>query len=333
MAANLDKPSRWKSDIADSVDLYNAWFMEFAPEAFRRARRSTAGSVTAALDATADLLSLTADALRTHPAALRTLRLSTAPPLAADRLSGLAGVPRSMVNRMEKQDALPQRMMPAELESNLNKLAAVVGRMADRDLFVWLEADRAPSAAERERAIAVVSDRVSGATADPVIRNAQESRQLLLLNTWLEERGYLEIPSDQRFALDDMEPGSFRLRASIPISQQGGRQVNIPVDVAVMPKEAGRRDFPVVIEAKSAGDFANVNKRRKEEAAKAAQLRDTYGRGISFVLFLCGYFDSGYLGYEAAEESTGYGNTAPTISPSWDCRPCCQSPTVKWNVC
>jgi len=32
-----------------------------------------------------------------------------------------------------------------------------------------------------------------------------------------------------------------------------------------------------------------------------AQLRSTYGAAICFNLFLCGYFDSGYLGYEAAE--------------------------------
>ena len=31
------------------------------------------------------------------------------------------------------------------------------------------------------------------------------------------------------------------------------------------------------------------------------QLRATYGKDIKFNLFLCGYFDSGYLGYEAAE--------------------------------
>ena len=54
-------------------------------------------------------------------------------------------------------------------------------------------------------------------------------------------------------------------------------------------------------EAKSAGDFTNTNKRRKEEAIKIAQLRNTYGSDVSFNLFLCGYFDSGYLGYEAAE--------------------------------
>ena len=32
-----------------------------------------------------------------------------------------------------------------------------------------------------------------------------------------------------------------------------------------------------------------------------AQLKRTYGQDVQFVLFLCGYFDSGYLGYKAAE--------------------------------
>ena len=68
-----------------------------------------------------------------------------------------------------------------------------------------------------------------------------------------------------------------------------------------MPKKAKKGGFPIFIEAKSAGDFTNTNKRRKEEAMKMAQLRSTYGRKVQFNLFLCGYFDSGYLGYEAAE--------------------------------
>ena len=68
-----------------------------------------------------------------------------------------------------------------------------------------------------------------------------------------------------------------------------------------MPKAANPGDFPLLLEAKSAGDFTNVNKRRKEEAAKMGQLRHTHGDSVRFNLFLCGYFDSGYLGYEAAE--------------------------------
>jgi hypothetical protein len=68
-----------------------------------------------------------------------------------------------------------------------------------------------------------------------------------------------------------------------------------------MPRRGARGTLPLFIEAKSAGDFTNTNKRRKEEAVKMAQLRSNYGDKVRFNLFLCGYFDSGYLGYEASE--------------------------------
>ena len=35
MGVSLDKPQNWKADIAQSVDMYNDWFMKFAPKAFR----------------------------------------------------------------------------------------------------------------------------------------------------------------------------------------------------------------------------------------------------------------------------------------------------------
>lgn len=86
-------------------------------------------------------------------------------------------------------------------------------------------------------------------------------------------------------------------------SQEGGEpgQVKIPIDCVIQPKDPKPTNLPILIEAKSAGDFTNTNKRRKEEAAKVHQLRDTFGKHVEFVLFLCGYFNSGYLGYEAAE--------------------------------
>ena len=95
--------------------------------------------------------------------------------------------------------------------------------------------------------------------------------------------------------------GTYALRLNVPASQETGRHINIPIDVVIMPKRAKKDAIPLLVEAKSAGDFTNTNKRRKEEATKVGQLRATYGDDIQFVLFLCGYFDSGYLGYEAAE--------------------------------
>ena len=99
-----------------------------------------------------------------------------------------------------------------------------------------------------------------------------------------------------------MEAGTFAFRLNVPVSLEGGQtRINIPVDIAIMPKKRTKNGLPVLVECKSAGDFTNTNKRRKEEAIKIAQLRANYGRAICFILFLCGYFDSGYLGYEAAE--------------------------------
>jgi type II restriction enzyme len=86
-----------------------------------------------------------------------------------------------------------------------------------------------------------------------------------------------------------------------PVKLERGKKVNIPIDAMVMPRKARPGDLPLLIEAKSAGDFTNTNKRRKEEAVKMAQFRSAYGKRVRFILFLCGYFDSGYLGYEAAE--------------------------------
>ena len=55
MAVNLDKPNLWKADIARSVDMYNIWFMKFAPKAFRDTRIQTARDVEATLKATNNL--------------------------------------------------------------------------------------------------------------------------------------------------------------------------------------------------------------------------------------------------------------------------------------
>ena len=53
---------------------------------------------------------------------------------------------------------------------------------------------------------------------------------------------------------------------------------------------------------KSAGDFTNVNKRRKEEAEKHESLHRTYGDQTVFLLQLFGYFDMGYLSFEASAD-------------------------------
>lgn len=303
MGINIDKPHLWKSDINSSVDLYNSWFMDFAPKAFRETRVTTAKSVEQALRETNYLNNISPEVLEQHPEVLPILRMSTCPPIARDRLVGLAGVPKSLVQNMEDTEnpRVSTRMKKAQLIQELKKISAIINKMADPDIFTWLSEKRTPDETEIMRSSTIVADRLCGAVADPIIRNAQEKRQLVAITTLLESKGYTLAENGTRY--DEMAVGTFSFHTNVPVYLAGteGNTVNIPVDVAIMPLSANVGDIPLFIEAKSAGDFTNVNKRRKEEAVKMQQLRNTFGNTVSYSLFLCGYFDSGYLGYEAAE--------------------------------
>src|ERR1700691_4628025 len=123
MPVNLDKPQQWKADIIKSVDMYNDWFMKFAPQAFRTTRVQTTKDVEAALHSTDNITNIQPSVIRSHPEILPTLRMSTCPPLAVDRLIGLAGVSTNLVKSMELQKKLPARMDAAEGDLQLGKIA------------------------------------------------------------------------------------------------------------------------------------------------------------------------------------------------------------------
>lgn len=297
MAVNLDKPHLWKKDVALSVDMYNQWFLDFAPLTFRETRITATASVESSLQITSYLRDIRPETMKMNPSILATLRMATCPPLAVDRLIGLSGVSKNLVKCMG-ENRLPARMKAASLTADLEKIGHIIERMADPDIFVWLSRDDEPTHEEIHRAATIVADRLCSAQANPIIRNEQEKRQLAKIKVWLEARGYSEIPSGERIDFQSMQPGTFSFRLNVKVRNN---EVNIPVDAVIMPLSASPGDLPLLIEAKSAGDFTNTNKRRKEEATKMAQLRQSYGDHVRFVLFLCGYFDSGYLGYEAAE--------------------------------
>lgn len=299
MAINADKPTRWKTDIAQSVDLFNGWFMQFAPTAYRETRVKTTDHVREALQLTDDLRSIAATTLTANPSVLPVLRMSTAPPLARDRLVGLAHASKNLVLSMEERRRLPPRMAKEALNQDLKSICKILMKLIDKEIFPWLEERHTPTDEERYRASTIVADRLCGAVADPIVRNAQEQRQLALIHDFLTKRGYRQQQPSSGEELREMEPGTFAFRVNVPVVT--ARKVNIPVDVVVQPKRPRRNGMPILLEAKSAGDFTNPNKRRKEEATKIHQLKETYGDHASLVLFLCGYFDSGYLGYEAAE--------------------------------
>lgn len=293
---NADKPLLWKQDIGASVHLYNDWFLRAAPEAYRTTRGKIVDEVADAFRLTADMSEITPQVIKVSPGILRTLRMSTAPPIARDRLVGLAYSTKNIVYTLE-DGSIPPRA--TDLGAHLTRICGVLTELLDLDLFDWLKTGAQPDPRQWELATVVVGDRLCGAIADPIVRNAQEQRQLALIQQWLDARGYVRKPHPSGRALQKMEPGTYSFRQIVVVGDI--KSVNMPIDVVIQPHSPTPTELPVLIEAKSAGDFTNTNKRRKEEATKVHQLRARYGDGCSLLLFLCGYFDSGYLGYEAAE--------------------------------
>ncbi len=304
MAVNSDKTHLWKADVAQSIDFYNDWFLRFAPDTYRKQRIIRTKEVLDTFEKTLNLSQITPAVLKDNPGILPILRMVTAPPLARDRLIGLAHLNKAMVGAMEGSDErvprLPVRMDKTALTAGLQSICEIIMELADRDLLTWLVSGEEPSDSERDRAATVIADRLCGATADPIIRNAQEKRQLASLKRWLRRKGYKEIETAKARDIATMPAGTFTFRLNVPAGKKKSL-VNIPIDCVVKPQHGSEGELPLLIEAKSAGDSTNTNKRRKEEAQKFAQLKERYGRHVEFILLLCGYFEPGYLGYEASE--------------------------------
>lgn len=295
MPANTNKKEQWSADSAASVAMYNHWFINFAPHAFKKTRKKVSDNVLKVIKQSNCLRSLSPEILLKDPSAIKTLRMATCPPIAVDRLVGLSGVSKNLVKNLE-EGKLPPRMNHAELINQLDDICNLISTMADRELFGLDSESSHDNDQDITRAASIVADRLSLADANPIIRNAQEQRQLLAIGNWLNSKGYRKEESPPNHP-SQFNKGTYSFRSNLYIDQNG-REVNIPIDTIVQPFHGNKT---ILIEAKSAGDFTNTNKRRKEEATKKRQIDDTFGETTIFVLFLCGYFDQGYLGYEAAE--------------------------------
>src|SRR6266852_4069747 len=211
MPINADKPHLWKADTRASVDQFNQWFMKFAPKAYRDTRKKTIESVEQGLTLTKDLTTITPDVIKTNPGILPTLRMSTCEPLARDRLIGLADSSKNLVGCLE-QGKIPPLLSPDLLEEHLRKICRILSRMVDPDIFPWLEEKRRPTKEERYRSSTIVADRLCGAVAEPIVRNAQEKRQLALIQKYLTARGYKLKAHPATSPLTQMEPGTFTFR-------------------------------------------------------------------------------------------------------------------------
>lgn len=288
----------WKEDTIKSVSLYNDWFLDFAPITYTKERKRAMEQVELAISQTNNF-HFTTTHLKEHPEFITILRMATTPPIARDRLIGFSGVKPSFIKNME-EGRLPQRLSEEEKEDCLNRVAHVLNKLLDIELFSWIQKGNAPTEEELKIAECIVADRLCGTLSDPIIRNEQEKRQLKVISDFLVSEGYAFVDSKDVASFSQMKRGSFTYHLNVPV-RMSRLGVNMPIDVVIKRKGCSENILPLLVECKSAGDFNNTNKRRKEEAQKIEQLKSTYGNNIDFVLFLCGYFDSGYLGYEAAE--------------------------------
>lgn len=300
---NADKPYLWNDDTKRSVLQYNNWFINFAPKAFQVARKKCTDEVNNLFIISNYLYDINSELLEDNPNSIIILRMLCAPPIARDRLAGLSDVSPSKIKKME-EGSLPKKNKASFISSELPKIVTVINSLLDKELFPWLANKIMPKDDDVDVVVAkaVVTDRLSGVTTDPVIRNYQEIRQLNALKEYLENKGYtfFRDPTVDAFR---MPHGTFAFHKNVKMFKNAvddsSGYVNTPIDVVVMPMDKSITK-PYLIECKSAGDFTNTNKRRKEEDTKINQLRATYGDDIILYLFLCGYFDASYLGYEAA---------------------------------
>lgn len=296
--ANRSSIDSWKEDTRLSVEMYNDWFLNFAPATYIQKRRKATTDVGVAMDDSC-FFGSRAKYLHSHPDFINILRMATTPPIARDRLVGFSGVSRSFLTSMEKGQT-HIKMSEDRISEEIDKILYVIDKLLDKDVLPWLEEQRPPSAEELNVAKCIIADRLCGTMSDPIIRNEQEKRQLNAISGFLTSKGYVLANPRDITDFREMTPGSFAFHLNVPVKLKRFKSVNMPIDVVIKRKGNGE-ELPLFVECKSAGDFANTNKRRKEEAQKIEQLKSTYGKNVDFVLFLCGYFDSSYLGYEAAE--------------------------------
>ena len=299
MPINADKPHLWKADVAASIDLYNDWFMRFGPQTYRATRAETTVRVQEAIELTHDLTSLNPAILKAHPSILPVLRMSTAPPIARDRLAGLVCVNRHLVQSMES-GKVPTRMSNKELDRLLEAVARVLIRQFDYELLPWLKQKTRPTRFERFRASTIVADRLCGTMADSIIQAARRQRQIRLITKYLRERGYKYVADMSERDFANLQPGTFTLQAHVISGIH--RAIHLVVDVVLQPHAIYFGGLPVVIRARSFDDPSRAYRRGTEEVTYGRLLRARFGADLPIILFLGGCVDARYLGHVAAEQ-------------------------------
>lgn len=285
----------WEDDIQYSKQVYNDWYIKESPGTYIENFDEISSKVKLFFEITNNLENISVELLKEYPTLITVLRMCTSPPLAHDRLSGLANVQKHVLKKMH-EGSMPRSVTDEQLKRIIN----VVRDMLDERLFPWMFSYTIEDDKMNQvwNAIQIVTDRLSSSVSNTTVKMSQEVRQLAILIPYLESKGYVEfLGADFR----DMPLGTYSPRRNVPGEKNDGTRINIPVDLVVKSFHQDSNEVPILIECKSAGDATNTNKRRKEEASKYSSLQRAYYPEIHYVLFLCGYFERSYLAYNASE--------------------------------
>jgi hypothetical protein len=295
MAINLDKPHLWKEDTRASVDHYNKWFMKFAPQAFRETRVEVTKRVEQAILDSNDLRNLSADLLLSKPGILPTLRMSCCPPLAVDRLIGLAYSSKNLVGNME-EGKLAVKMKQPDVIAHLNRIVKVISKLLDPDIFVWIPEGRKPTRTERHRASTIVADRFCHGVAVNGIIRVDHKRDLLRdLAAFLRSCGYWEHRICTNKKSKASTPGAFSFPATLPLAIGSRDRASFDLLIHAMSRR------PIVLDVRtSVSSNANTGMCR-QIASKLRELHMNYRDSVRYVLVLAGTFNAGDLGTLAAE--------------------------------
>lgn len=78
---NANRVELWKEDVKRSVDMYNQWFLNFAPAAYRDTRVKTTNEVQKALEIVDNLRDISPEVIMANPVIVPVLRMCTSPHL------------------------------------------------------------------------------------------------------------------------------------------------------------------------------------------------------------------------------------------------------------
>ncbi|WP_165362290.1 XamI family restriction endonuclease [Bacillus thuringiensis] len=296
MLNNIKSEKDWEKDTYTSVSQYNDWFQNVAPRVYESNFNVITNRVKELVLKSNKFRTIDANLIKENPADIEILRMCTSPPLARDRLTGLSGLSSkasSFVDKLEKG-----KIQKKNADENIEAILKTISAMLDKNLFPWVYESREPYDSELDSASEIVADRLIASVSNTLIKNAQEQRQLHKVSQYLEGKNYVRFTGND---FEQMPVGTYSIILNVPGKKTNGDSVNIPIDVVIKSFKQDEKDIPLLMECKSAGDFTNTNKRRKEEAEKYSNLVRAYGEDINFLLFLCGYFGKTYLKYEASE--------------------------------